>query len=124
MGVAVNFCAALQQIPFQITLHAAHSKDFATFEEFISFLTKNQSSNSFGVIQNHWSTYNRICQPCSNKYDAIAYLETIEEDSRLNIFIIVTLSSLCCEWLRKKTFLFLETCVLKEIILLFLFPKI
>ena len=37
----------------------------------------------YGLVANHWSTYNRLCQPCSVKYDVIIHLETVEEDSRL-----------------------------------------
>ena len=68
----------------QVSLHAANLGSFlSTFEEFISFLSMNENSNSFGLVENHWSTYNRLCQPCTIKYDVIAHLETIEEDSRL-----------------------------------------
>ncbi|CAK8673886.1 unnamed protein product [Clavelina lepadiformis] len=54
----------------------------ATFEEFINYLTQGKNSINTGTVNNHWTTYNSICQPCALKYDVISHLETIDEDAR------------------------------------------
>ncbi|CAK8675704.1 unnamed protein product [Clavelina lepadiformis] len=39
-------------------------------------------------VENHWNSFNSICQPCAIDYDVIAHLETIDDDSRYLLRLI------------------------------------
>ena len=53
-----------------------------TFSEFVRYLgdEKNKESRFFNNI--HWVDVNRVCSPCSVRYDVIGKLETIEDDAK------------------------------------------
>jgi len=55
--------------------------DSPTFEEFVSYLKDANNTNRNGE-DNHWNSFDVICQPCRNVYDVIVKIETIEEDLR------------------------------------------
>ena len=75
-------------------IHTVQSKNqndrqhLATFEEFITYISSRKHSTMYGLEENHWSTYFRVCQPCHVKYDVIIHLETVEEDARYLLKLI------------------------------------
>ena len=61
-------------------------KRYVTFEEFVRYVLTTGMRN---VTQNqHWATYEDLCQPCFIKYDYIGNLETMEEDSEVILRIL------------------------------------
>ncbi len=48
------------------------------FEEFVHMIELNYTGGSF--VDNHWKTFDELCNPCAVQYDAIAKIETLEHD--------------------------------------------
>lgn len=51
-----------------------------SFQDFLAFVTDPEGRNI--NLNEHWATYHYQCHPCQFKYDYIAQIETMAEDSR------------------------------------------
>ena len=51
-----------------------------TFGEFLQFIV---DEGRYGLLNRHWMSIHDMCHPCLVKYNYIAKLETINEDSKV-----------------------------------------
>lgn len=51
-----------------------------TFDEFVNYVVKVQDSGMF--CNEHWQTYDKLCQPCGINYDFVGRFENLEEEAR------------------------------------------
>lgn len=65
----------------------SENHDYVTFEEFLRYVVSTGTSDPPQQNQ-HWATYQNLCQPCFVKYDHIGKLETLAEDSEIILKIM------------------------------------
>ena len=58
--------------------------DDVSFSEFLAYVAGTENS----LLNEHWSPYVDLCQPCYVNYDYVGYFESIEEDA---LFLLSTL---------------------------------
>lgn len=67
----------------------SNKQDYVTFEEFIRYVVLTGTTEPFKQNQ-HWATYQDLCQPCFVKYDYIGKMETLSLDSDIILKIMAS----------------------------------